>query len=354
MEPPTCIQTSSRRRRRRPRWGAGALLTVLLVFTGGPLNPFTFLYLVHVSLATIVLSAPWAWTLTVLAAGAYFGLFVAEDFTPPHDHAHMTLHLKGMWVAFSVAALFITYFVARVRQALDDHARDQVALRVLRDRSERLSALATLAGGAAHELSTPLATISLVASELVTRLERASDSEFLVTDMRLVLGQVERCRHVLMQLAADGGAVLGEAARVVTVDNLVADVVAQLAAGSVSTQLGGAGEAKVEVPPRAFALALRGLVKNALEAGSTTVSMVASVTADHVVITVVDDGSGMSPEVLRRLGEPFFTTKGPERGMGLGVFLARTLTERLGGELKAESATTAAGQERRGTRLSLC
>ena len=316
------------------------LLTVLLVFTGGPLNPFTFLYLVHVALAAIVLPPAFAWALTALCAFSYFGLFVAEDFTPPHDHRHMALHLKGMWVAFAIAAVFISFFVSRVRTAMAQREREAAAFRELQVRSQQLSALATLAGGAAHELSTPLSTISVAASEVMERLQKSASPPELVADMKLVLDQVERCRAVLMQLSADGGAVLGEAPRVVTVGALLDDATREVSTAIVRHDDAESDGARVDVPPRAVAVALRGIIKNAVDAGGAeSVSLRTSANGHEVNIVVEDRGPGIPSDVLARIGEPFFTTKAPGRGMGLGVFLARTLAERLGGALDIESST---------------
>lgn len=316
------------------------LLTVLLVFTGGPLNPFTFLYLIHTALATIVLPARLSWALTALAISSYFALFAVEGFTPSHDHRHMALHLKGMWVAFAIAAAFITHFVGRVRQALEQRARDDAAMKRLQQKSEQLSALATLAGGAAHELSTPLSTISVIAAEVIEEMERTTKTSAVLDDMRLVIAQVERCRGVLERLAADGGAVLGEASRLVTVASIVDDVVAGLPrAVSVTRDLDGAASAEIFGPPRAIAVALRGLVKNALEAAAQTNVIIRGARDGTSVSFIVEDqGPGIPAETLARIGEPFFTTKAPGRGMGLGVFLARSMTERLGGDIAITSS----------------
>jgi two-component system sensor histidine kinase RegB len=98
------------------------------------------------------------------------------------------------------------------------------------------------------------------------------------------------------------------------------------------------GNAEVHVPPRAWARALRGLVRNALQASEQSVEVRVRTSPERVEIKIVDHGTGMSQELLARVGEPFFTTKEPGRGMGLGVFLARALAERLGGSLELSSA----------------
>jgi two-component system sensor histidine kinase RegB len=251
-----------------------------------------------------------------------------------------------MWVAFGVAAAFIVYFIQRVRRALAERDAELGEARSTAARHERLASLATLAAGAAHELATPLSTIAVVAKELERALGTDGADASTVADARLIRDQVERCRTILVQMAADAGESTGEAPAPITVaawlaaatDGLAerARIVAEPAFAS------SADGAVVRVPPRALAQALRGVLKNALEASAARgeVRVELAAVADRWRLAVVDRGAGMTPEVLARAGEPFFTTKsadGLARGMGLGLFLARVVLERLGGELDIRS-----------------
>ena len=111
--------------------------------------------------------AAWTWALVVLSLACSAFLFATHQPLPLGDHArHMSLHLRGMWVAFGVAASFIVYFLLRVRRALERHERELDAARAAAQRQERLASLATLAAGAAHELLTPLSTIAVIAGDL--------------------------------------------------------------------------------------------------------------------------------------------------------------------------------------------
>src|SRR6201999_2562972 len=105
----------------------------------------------------------------------------------------LDVHLRGMWVAFAVAAAFIVYFITRVTRALGSREAELARAREIAARSEKLASMATLAAGAAHELATPLSTIAVVAREL----ERATDPSALTTDAKLIREQVERCRDIL-------------------------------------------------------------------------------------------------------------------------------------------------------------
>lgn len=320
------------------------LLTGLLSLTGGSLNPFSCLYLVHIALAAVALRPRLTWMLVALSLGCFGILFVMPAWPPGAAAAHMEhmrMHLEGMWLAFGVAAGFIVYFVQRVTRALAEREAELVAARNLTARNERFAALATLAAGAAHELSTPLSTIALVAKELEHQLVHSPSSAEAVADARLIREQVTRCRDILMHLAADAGQGPGEAIVPIGVESLIEtalDGLPDRARLDVIVDEGARGEV-VHVPPRAVAQALRGVLKNAQQASPSGVAIQLEVIRDSDAwrFTVHDSGSGMRADVLERAGEPFFTTKAPGQGMGLGLFLTRTVLARLGGTLELSS-----------------
>ena len=330
------------RRRTPPEWWCGLvmtldvlLLTALLHLTGGPFNPFSFLYLVEIALAAVILRARWTWTLVLVSLVGSGALFVGprEALTSRGDH--MQLHLRGMWVAFGVAATFIVYFLMRVRRDLEARELDLVAAQRRGARQERLASLATLAAGAAHELATPLGTIALAAKELERRLTTIADADA-VEDVQLIRAQVSRCRGILDSMAAEAGQSAGEPSRDVPVADLLRLAVDGLRAEPpIEVDVTAINGQRLRVPPRAVAQAVKSLLKNAQDASQThtPVQLSASCTPSEVRIEVLDRGSGMAEPVLARAGEPFFTTKEPGRGMGLGLFLTRTVVEQLGGQL---------------------
>jgi two-component system, sensor histidine kinase RegB len=330
-------------------------LTGLLFWSGGSYNPFSFLYLVNIALAAVVLPTSWTWALLGLAAASsgllFSGLFsgrVSSHEAVAHTQ-HMQVHLQGMWIAFMVAAVFIVYFVSRVRRALQQREQDLAQQRAAAARHQRLSSLVTLAAGAAHELATPLSTIAMVSKELERalggRAGGAAGDEQALADVRLIRSQVERCRSILDQMSVDAGSPRADAPQAVELQALVDAALCELP--------GHHDRVRVELPPavagtvvhaslRALAQALRGIVQNGVEAsraagGAPPVRITAEARGQVVELAVIDQGPGMAGEVLARAGEPFFTTKEPGQGMGLGLFLARTVTERLGGSLAIES-----------------
>jgi two-component system sensor histidine kinase RegB len=336
-----------------PRWAVGALfladmleLTALLYFTSGPFNPFGVLYLVNLSLAAIVLPATWAWGLCAASIACYGVLFLehrdlAMPFEPHHD---TSLHLQGTWVGFAVAAVFIVAFVSRVTRTLAARNAELSAERERAARTRQLALLASLTAGAAHELSTPLATIAVAAREIERRLENDPSSNGGtggIGDARLIREQVERCRDSLAGIAAHAGQTLGEPAETLPVPRLIEDAVAETGVPMrIRAELTPEARRAVLLTwPRALRQALGNVLRNALEAapGGRPVSLRASVAGAMLRLAIEDQGQGMPEEVLHRAGEPFFSTKPEGQGMGLGLFLARSVAEQAGGALRLSS-----------------
>lgn len=331
-----------------------SLFTTILYFTGGPTNPFSFLYLIHLALAALVLRPRWTWALVGLTLACSGALFVAHVplGMPGHEHHHepFGMHLRGMWVALGVAASFIVYFMQRVTRALAEREGELAEAQKHRDKSERLAALTTLAAGAAHELATPLSTIAVVARELERRLEHSAEARAL-EDVRTIRAQLERCREVLGDLAADAGQPSGEGVRRVALPELV-DSARRGLDGAERIRLRvpeNAGSLDLSAPAGALTHALRSLLKNAIEASdaSSPVDISLERAGDEIRIVVEDHGKGMTEEVREHATEPFFTTKSTGQGMGLGLFLASSVAEQLGGRLELASSPG------RGTRATL-
>ena len=323
------------------------VLTGLLHATGGPLNPFSIFYIVHITLAAVVLGAGWTWTVTGLSVTCFGALFLA--FSPMvgvDGHVHgggaLSTHLQGMWFAFVLTAALTAFFVVRLSAAIEQREVELVVARERSTRYEKLASLTTLAAGAAHELGTPLATIAVVATEAERALSGLPPAvaEALRADVRLIRTEVARCRRILDAMAVDAGGPQGEPPSEMTVAGLLADVIAAVPSASrarLHTLPPTTPQATVRVPRQALVQALVNVIRNALDASSGAISLVARVESGHAAFVVSDHGPGMSADVLARCTEPFFSTKPTGHGMGLGLFLAKTLAEHLGGGLTIES-----------------
>ncbi len=323
-------------------------LTAMLFVSGGPANPFSVFFLVHVSLASLLLPERAAWGLvglTVLAFGSLF-LWPAQG-----HHAHMhgalgTMHLVGMWVSYGLTASFVAYFVGKVSQALRDRERHLVAVEHLALQNERLTTLTSFSANAAHELATPLATIGLAAKELAAHVALGRSGEVVLADTTLICAEVARCRKILADISARAGESVGEMPTRTTPAEIVQHVDRSLARAhaarfTVRFESDAAATAPVVVPKDTLAQMLTNLVKNAAEAHEerhldAPVELAISI-AERLEFHVLDRGTGLPETVQQRLGQPFVTTKGPVGGLGLGVYLARRFAERLGGHLHYSS-----------------
>ncbi len=326
-------------------------LTALLALSGGRENPFSVLYLVHITIGAVILPARWS----ILVAAASIVAFSGLQLAPAHELAFRgdpaSLLLSGRYIAFVVAAAFISTFSLRMSEALRRRGEELERARTDAEAAERLAALGTLAAGTAHELNTPLGTIAILAGELTAQLEgdRRAEAEE-------IRRQVRRCKEITgSMLAPRGGADLEEAKEF--------ELAPVVEAAVRRWQEGRPGprpellvapdlqRARARLPVRAFEQAIANLLDNAAEAtGGSAASRVRvslSRVRDELQLTVSDNGVGVPEPLLRRIGEPFFTTKEPGRGTGLGLYLARHVVEREGGELEVHST------EGRGTRVTL-
>lgn len=331
------------------------LLTVLLYYSGGPMNPFTFLYLVHITLGAMLMRPGWSWSLAIFTICCYAGFFIQEWFSLGssadvasqsraicHDPAIgspllVDMHLQGMWVAFSVTALFIVFFVGRIQKTLEEHQQALDSLQDQQIKGEKLASLATLAAGAAHEFSTPLSTIAVAAGEMLRFLKRHDGRNELIEDTVLIRQQVDRCKEILYQMSADAGAHLGEAIEEISVREMIVDILAQFyrECNVKVTYIGEVGDLRIRMAIRSLKRIVKGLLRNGLDASGPEKPLVlrCRISESHLFFEVADEGDGMDEETLDRACDPFFTTKEPGKGLGLGLYLARSVARRFGGDV---------------------
>lgn len=331
-------------------------LTALLAMSGATANPFALLYIVHVTLATVTVSRRYTWALTLLSIVCYAALFLIDAYLIESDAQRiiltsqvMRMQREGMWASFVVTSLFIVYFVTLIREQLAAQERELKHMVEIKRRQEHLASLATLSAGAAHELSTPLSTIALVAREVERALLRQDAAragrDALVEDAQLIRSEVAKCQKILQSMASEAGASMGEMVRPERARAIFEGATQELGSsrGVRLVEPEGEGMSRCAmVTPRALSFAIQGIVRNAQEAAqerqrATEIALSAQMDQSDLLLIIEDQSGGMPEEVARRATEPFFSTKETGRGMGLGLFLASTLCDRLGGGLELTS-----------------
>jgi two-component system, sensor histidine kinase RegB len=322
----------------------GVLLTAMLAASGGSSNPFSVLYLVHIMLSALVLGARWTFAISALCILEFGLLFLLPTgHVMHHGSSGFDQHLYGMFAAFVLAAGLTAFFVGRIAHAIAAQREQISALREDAARNARLASVTTLAAGAAHELGSPLATIAVAAHEASLRAAAQPAAALIAEDLKLILLEVDRCQDILQQLAArsaqsDDTRAVSLAEVAAKVHDILRPVLGEAQARRLELECTDEQPALL-VPVEQLAQAISGLVRNSLDASGAAEAVRVTLEREpsSVRITVEDRGTGIAPELLARIGEPFFTTKEPGRGLGLGVFLARTFFESYGGGLRLES-----------------
>jgi two-component system sensor histidine kinase RegB len=328
-------------------------LGALLYLTGGLENPFAFLLIAPVTVSASTLPP----RVTVALGG--LAILVATLLTEFHlplpwfHHSRFLLplpYVMGVWAAVVLGILFIGLYSWRTAEEARRMAEALAAAELVLAREQKLSALDGLAAAAAHGLGTPLATIAVVAKELL-RTAKHSDPHY--EDLVLLRAQAERCRTILGELAG-----MGEQQDIIVsrlpISHLIEESVSphRLVAVPIEVEAGplpgtkpGERNAQEPVMQRnpGVIYGLGNLVENAIDFAASKVEVKASWSDDEVRIEIADDGAGFPPHVLEQLGEPFVTTRpghgdGGDNddhvGMGLGFFIAKTLLERSGARLE--------------------
>lgn len=321
-------------------WLDAILLSVLIFFTGGPHNPFTSFYLLHIALAAMTLSARNLWGLVIACISCYSLLFFQHrpvmlgDMEIASGCESYSWHLQGMLIAFIVTACFIAAFVSRMHRILLEQDEALESARIEAEKNARFASLATLSAGVAHELGSPLATISLASSELL----RGATPE-VIDDATLIHDQALRCRQILDQLNEKNTFGIGDPCVLVTAPELLTSVLSKLP-GNITSRLETSSDSQSSwrLPLDTTVQAIIILLQNAVQADASgdVIELHVKTRDGGCHIEVIDYGPEPSAEILTRASEPFFTTKSPGEGMGLGLFLVHCLAQRLRGEFRID------------------
>ena len=319
-------------------------LAGLLFLTGGLTNPFALLMTVPVVISAT--SLPLRLT-AVLGAVVLFAATALVFYHEPLPWISGELlnmpfvYVAGMWMAIFCSIAFTALYAFRVAEEGRLLANALAATELVLQREQHLSALDGLAAAAAHELGTPLATISLVAREM----ERGLEDPKLKEDVALLRSQSERCREILKRLTSLSSDSEAHMARL-PLTSLIEEVTApHRDFGIVIKMVAGERIGPEPVGRRnpGVIYGIGNLVENAVDFARQMVTVSWRWDDEGVAITVLDDGEGFPPEIIDRIGEPYMSTRQEGNssggGLGLGLFIAKTLLERSGATLTFRNAS---------------
>jgi two-component system sensor histidine kinase RegB len=315
-------------------------LAGLLYFTGGLENPFSFLFLAPVLISATVLPVRLTIALGVLAvacASVLVFLHLPLPWDPDEPLVLPPIYLLGVWlsivVAIGVTSLYAFQVTEEARKLSDALAATELVLA----REQHLTQLDGLAAAAAHELGTPLSTIFLISREL----EKSAHDGLLASDIKTLREQAQRCRDILSkitQLSATG-APFDRMKLSTLIEETVAPHRDFGIAIKVRIAVAGTPEPVGSRNP-AILYGVGNILENAVDFARTTVEVNAWWNNDTVEIVISDDGPGIPPDLLNRIGEPYLSrrrgaevSQSEHQGLGLGVFIARTLLERTGAKV---------------------
>ena len=323
-----------------------AELAVLLFLTGGLQNPFAFMFLGPVLLSATALPPRFTLMLGGFAV-ACATVLVFVHYPLPWDSEDPLqlppIYMMGVWMCILLAIGFIGVYAWQITEESRQLSDALAATELVLAREQHLSQLDGLAAAAAHELGTPLSTISVIARELERAI--AADAPH-GDDVRLLREQAKRCRDILAKLTELSAG--GEPFDRMRLTALIEEVVAPHRNFGVTIDVITPSDRAAEpVGARnpAILYGLGNLLENAIDFAHDRVLVDAKWDEDSVAVTISDDGPGFAPEILTRIGEPYVTSRrhhlndtGEEpKGLGLGFFIAKTLLERSGATLSFEN-----------------
>lgn len=322
-----------------------AQLALLLALTGGLNNPFALLILAPVTIAATALkSRP---TLLLGIATIAMVTLVALFHLPLRTQAGTEIAVPSMiefgyWLAIVIGVTFLGAYAHRIAQEIHSMSEALLATQLALAREQKLTDLGGVVAAAAHELGTPLATIKLVSSELADELE---EQPILRDDAVLIREQADRCRDILRSMGRAGKDDLHlRSAPLLAVLREAAEPHMDRGKTIYFDAVPGAGGSDRQ--PTIYRYpelihALRNLIQNAVDFARSTVWVDAEWTEGSIVVRISDDGRGYAPGMINRIGDPFLHNRPADRsqrpeyeGMGLGLFIAKTLLERTGAVLR--------------------
>ncbi|MCM8732020.1 ATP-binding protein [Hephaestia sp. GCM10023244] len=319
-----------------------AALTGLLYLSGGATNPFVSLFLLQVVLGAILLDTRSAWVLVAATAGCFVLLVVTYHplVVPEYFRiGRIDLYILGALVSFVLVAVLLVFFVTRINANLRARDARLAAMRQQAAEEDHIVRMGLLASGAAHELGTPLALVSVVLNDWAKMADFA-DAER-AEDLREMQGALARCKTILTGILTSAGEARGENPKVTTLSAFVGELADEWRAQNVGRPLLLRDQAVVQADLRivsdaALKQVIWNVLDNARDASRKAIVLAVERDDSRLAFEILDEGPGFTPEMLANIGRPYHSTKGRPGG-GLGLFLVTNVMRKLGGRVSAHN-----------------
>ncbi len=321
-----------------------AVLTGQLYYAGGVSNPFIYLYLLQVALGAVLLRAGYIWAMVMCATLALVGLTqwhrplaLSDVVTGP---SLSTPYIAGLLICFVINASLLVIFVGRIGRNLRQRDERLADLRQRAAEEEHIVRMGLLASGAAHELGTPLATLSVILGDWARMAPFAGEPE-LREEIEEMQVQIHRCKAIVSGILMSAGEARGEAPVETSLHTFLDELVEQWRSTRPVKALEYRREGVSDVPvfsDVALQQMICNVLDNALEAAPNGRVRLGVSTGDALTLRVQDEGPGFPAQMLERLGKPYQSSKGKPGG-GLGLFLSVNVARKLGGRIEARNRT---------------
>jgi len=316
-------------------------LTAQLYLSGGATNPFAFLYILQVTLAAVLLPTRFAVAVamaTGVALGAIWVFNVPLQLPAESPQDLSSLRVAGTVVCFGLEAILLLVFITRITRNLRERDAHLAELRQHAAEESHIVRMGLLASGAAHELGTPLATLSVILSDW-RRLPMVAGDQQLLAEIGEMEHAVGLCKSILTGVLMSAGEARGEAPHLTTLGQFLTELVDEwrqsrgTAALFFHTRI--ADDPPIISDP-VLKLVIYNVLDNALEVSPNWISLDAAQEGERVVFRIADEGPGFDKDILPLVGKPYVSTKGRPGG-GLGLFLVTNVVRKLGGRVTASN-----------------
>ncbi len=315
-------------------------LSLVLFFSGGATNPFTFYYLIPLAISATIMPNVLTWMLAFLTIFLYSLLlkfYIPLSYLAIEHHqllssdTQFSQHVLGMWFGFLISAILVTWFITYLSRELKsrDMAINEARQRELYD--QQMVTLGTLAAGTAHELSTPLASLAVISGEITQGFDPEKYPD-LFENQKILSDQIIRCKKILSVLSDSAGESRADEGFLLSPDDFVENIMTQWTNSRPETdfQLDSQHSGQLNLLfDKTITQAVINLLNNAADASSDPILIKTWTQKNKLLIEIIDNGLGMSEKQIEMAGETSFSDK--PHGMGIGLFLAISTLRRSGG-----------------------